>query len=129
MDKGATQRTHNYGKASWSVGYDYRVRAVNSAGEGANSNVIMVGGRPTFKSGTAGELSATAATDRVAVTLDWSTILFRQRRPRTSVNGATGTSCRSGSALDDGLQHRPRHDQRDRRGPDSEILAPPTTST
>ncbi len=72
VDKGATQRTHNYGKASWGVGYDYRVRAVNSAGEGANSNVIKVGGRPTLKSGAAGTPTATPATDRVAVTLDWS---------------------------------------------------------
>ena len=75
VDKGATQRTHNYNKGSWSVGYDYRVRAVNSAGEGANSNVITVGGKPTWKSGAAGTPTATPATDRVAVTLDWSTAL------------------------------------------------------
>ena len=72
VDKGPTQRTHNYNKASWSVGYDYRVRAVNAVGESANSNVVQVGGRPTFKSGAAGTPTATPATNSVAVTLDWA---------------------------------------------------------
>ncbi len=68
VDKGPTQRTHNYNKASWSVAYEYRVRAVNSEGEGANSGVIKVAGRPN----NLGDLTLTSATDRVAVTVSWS---------------------------------------------------------
>ncbi len=74
-DIGSTATTYNINKASWGVGYFYQVRAVNSAGESGWSNEIRVGGRPTWKSGAAGTPTATPATDRVAVTLDWSTAL------------------------------------------------------
>ena len=50
------------------TGYNYRVRAVNSKGEGAWSNHVTVAGRPNWS----GLPTATAATDAVQVTLDWS---------------------------------------------------------
>ncbi len=70
VDKGATETTHSYSKTSWSVGYDYRVRAVNSEGESPASSapVVSAAGRPSGL----GTLMATAATDRAAITLSWS---------------------------------------------------------
>ena len=67
-DTGSTATTYNINKASWGVGYFYQVRAVNSAGESGWSNEIRIAGRP----GGISDLSATASTTAVAVTLSWT---------------------------------------------------------
>ena len=65
---GSTSTSVNLNKPSWATGFEYQVRAVNSAGSGGWSNQIRIAGRPN----TLGAMTATAATNRVAIELSWS---------------------------------------------------------
>ena len=73
---GSTNTDYTYEKASdiseWSSAYVYRVRAVNSVGQGPWSNEFTVGGVPTWKSGEAGIPTATPHASLPQVTLDWT---------------------------------------------------------
>lgn len=73
-ETGPTDTAFKYQKSipEWFTGYVYRVRAVNSVGQGPWSNELTVGGVPTWTLGTDGAPTATPHATLPRVTLDWT---------------------------------------------------------